>query len=352
MPFPLAATLIPAAAGLLGGIFGGKGQKNTNNAVNQYVANAGRKYDPYIQSYQGSLGDAQTRSSNLFNQLQQGYGQLFGQGSGSAPNVGQIQNDVNSLRAFGKNPISPEDMARARGGGNYEEFAATGGYSPEDIQRITSANDAITPSFFGSLAGMLGRQRTLSGGNPGFTSQNIALSRQAGRAAQEAHLQGQMALSDAVRKGRQWGTQGMSDSEMNLQSLIGRDKLAAMEGALRGSMGIGQLQQGQQGLQSDALRGLLGLYSAQPGEGRMYNDYIMQLLGMGSQDEKYGLGLQSQRNPNEGDFMSRFARYAAPAASMFGGGSRSQSDVGSGAGGAFRYTPSLGMDDYNRTWGE
>jgi hypothetical protein len=327
---PIPAAVIPIAAGLLGGIFGGKKQKQTSKNIDQYAAQARTRYDPYIQSYTGSLDDAQQRQAGLFNQIQQGYSSLFGQ---QAPGVEGIGQDVNALREYGRNPISAADMARARGGGNYEEFAQTGGYSPEDIRRITSANDAITPSFFSSLSGMLNRQRTLSGGNPGFTQQQIALSRQGARAAQDAHLQGQMALSDAVRQGRQWGTQGMSDSELNLQNLIGRQKLGAMEGALRGSMGIGQLEQGQQ---ADALRGLQQLYQSQPGESRMYNDYIMNLLGMGSQDEGNALRLQAGYNPNEGDFFSRFARYAGPAASMFGG-----QNATSGQGSAVRYLPDM-----------
>lgn len=329
--------LIPAVTGLLGGIFGGRKQRQSRdqalNGINDYASSRPGMYQPLIDSRIQNIGDAQTRSSDIYNQAAQGFGNIISSG-GAVPNQGAIKGDIRELQDWGRNSISPEDMARMRGGGGYEEFARTGGYSPQAIAELKLNAAQVPQSFFSSLAGMNSRNQAVSGGqNPGFTAQQIALARERGRGATQAKLDADIGVNEAVNAGRRWGIGGMSDSENAVQQLLSRNRLAALSGALSGDTNLAQM--GSQNALA-ALQGLRGLRTDVPGEVNMYDRELMNLIGGLDDSQRAALQLQLGANPDQGDFFQRFSRYAAPFAGL------AQRGGGQGGSSSFRQVGDVG----------
>ena len=131
--------------------------------------------------------------------------------------------------------MTPEDIERYRDKG-YEEFANTGGYSPEMIQY--SRGNALAPlraQARGDQAA-LERSAQMSGYAPGLgaaiQSQRRGSAQSLGRTASE----NEQALQEAILKGRQYGITGRANQEQALQDLLQRGKLGGTE--LAGTLGI------------------------------------------------------------------------------------------------------------------
>lgn len=313
MPGPLAAALpyaIPAITGLLGGLFGGKKQKQVQQGLTNQYNSAQQNYSPYIAK-------SQQRSDELYPTIKAGFENMLTQGP---PGIGGIESDVQALRDFAGNPIDAYAQSRMRGGGGYENFAETGGYSPQDVQNIRTQNAAIVPSMFSSLGGLLSRQQNIRGRqSPGFTSQQIALARAGGRAAHEANLDADIKLADSIRQGRMWGIGGLTDSESALQNLLTGRKLSALQSATSAGMDLSNMQRSNT---LGALQGMMGL-----GE---LDENTIRLLGLQSDDTARALQMQANYNPNDSDFFSRFARYSMPFMGMKFGGSGSSAPTSPG----------------------
>jgi len=152
---------------------------------------------------------------------------------------GRIYGRTDDLTNWAKNSISPEDMARMRGGGVYDEFSKTGGFSPGDLANYRSRGNAVTPSIFAGLKRNLSQGNAAQGGfNPGYNSQSRMLARDAARAAAETNIGVETELAGMVRGGRQWGAQGMTDSEARLQDQLSKNYLGGMNSANEAELGM------------------------------------------------------------------------------------------------------------------
>jgi len=152
---------------------------------------------------------------------------------------GRIYGRTDDLTNWAKNSISPEDMARMRGGGVYDEFSKTGGFSAGDLANYRSRGNAVTPSIFAGLKRNLSQGNAAQGGfNPGYNSQSRMLARDAARAAAETNIGVETELAGMVRGGRQWGAQGMTDSEGRLQDQLSKNYLGGMNSANEAELGM------------------------------------------------------------------------------------------------------------------
>jgi hypothetical protein len=116
--------------------------------------------------------------------------------------------------------LSDENIARIRGNGGFDEFAKTGGYTPEQLANIKA--QALSPigSYATGTRDELARRSAVQGGYaPGFDAANRQLRRDTSRAIADTSLNANVALQDRINAGRQWGIGGLSGAETQIGGL-------------------------------------------------------------------------------------------------------------------------------------
>lgn len=172
---------------------------------------------------ESGYSDAKKRSEGLFNDA---YGRYTGLLDKSIPETRGRWSEFARTGGIGE-----ADRARMRGGGVYDEYAKTGGWSPERVSLFRNRIAGQTPGFYGSLKNELERNKNVQGGySPGFTEQNALLARESAHGAQQAVESGELGLQDQISSGRQWGAEGMTSSEGRLQDILGRNTIAGLGG--------------------------------------------------------------------------------------------------------------------------
>lgn len=186
----------------------------------------------------------------------------------------------------------------------YRDFAATGGYSPTDIQELRARGMSPIQSAYGNTMMQLDRARAL-GGNGGAPNYIAAASKA------QRELPGQMAdamttvnagLADAIRQGKMFGLQGETGTGQAMGSLssaeAGRQLQAAManQAADIQTQGMGESSlQNRLGNMLSSMGGQAGLYGTTPGMASMFGNQALQSYGQrfGSDatQQNYGLGL-------------------------------------------------------------
>lgn len=129
------------------------------------------------------------------------------------------------------------DLDRWRGGGVYDEFGKTGGYS--DVDKANIRSRAISPigSFAAGERDEMARRRGVQGGYaPGFDASQRALKRDTARNIADTSLDAEIGIQENVNKGRQWGAEGMSRTEGEIETLRTQNQL-------EGSRQVSQIQQ-------------------------------------------------------------------------------------------------------------
>lgn len=266
-----------------------------------------------IGDFTSAYNDAKGRSSALHSQLSGVFNNFLGQHGGLDPNrVAALEGDIAGFRNIGRYGAADQASAdRIRGGGVYDEFSKTGGYSDADKANIRGRIASITPSFFAGLKRNLDTQNRVQGGfNPGYTSQNAKMARDAGRESVNAVREGEIGLQEAINSGRKWGTEGMTASE----AAIVKNMLAGLEGASSNESALMQaIRQGQM----FGAQGLEGLRTS-PGAEVAYGNQLLQALGMEGDQINQLLGLMSGRNPNLSNFDKYGDKIMSGAAAILG----------------------------------
>lgn len=295
-----------------------KGATDTNNAINarysyltggdapgqvSKIGAPARDVSPLkgmIGDFTSRYNDQKGRSDALHGQLSGVFNNFLGSSGGLDPGrIANVDQDIAGFRNIGKfGAGSAEDAARLRGGGVFDEFSRTGGYSDDDKANIRARIASNTPAFFAGLKRNLEQQNRVQGGfNPGYTSQMSKLSRDAGRGSVDAIREGEISLQEAINSGRKWGTEGMSQSE---QAIVA-NMLRGLEGA---SSAESQLMQAIRQGQMFGAQGLEGLRTS-PGADLAYGNQLLSAIGMEGDQINQLLGLMSGRNPN----LSNFDKY-------------------------------------------
>jgi hypothetical protein len=233
----------------------GSETKKTNQMLEQQRRQEQATYQPFIQQQAKQGQEAYGRTTDLYGQLSKAYtdmaaGTFGGAGGGGGggytaapapqyqltnfaptrPTYEEFQKtggiDLAALRKG--NPtfealmanagLTPEDMARFRGGGVYDEFSRTGGYTPENIANIRARGAAAIPAYYGSIQSEMDRARRIRGGSS--TMSNAAalrLAREGSRGLAESQLGTELGLAESIREGRLAGAGGMASTEAALQ---------------------------------------------------------------------------------------------------------------------------------------
>ena len=169
----------------------------------------------------------------LMDESLKGYREFADTGGWDPNRRASMDENIRGLKDFGKTGgIDAEGMNRMRGGGVYDEFAKTGGYSEGDKANIRTRANSVIPSMFGSMRDQAQRQASVQGGyGPGQSALMSRLGRNQAGAAADTSLNAELGITSAVNKGRQWGAGSMSEAEQGLQSLKTGNQLQGMRGA-------------------------------------------------------------------------------------------------------------------------
>lgn len=250
--------------------------------------------------YQGGL--AQNRLDNLRTDItrnNQNFENLFNSA------VGQGQQDYRNIMSGYQNllgrPASNQNFGAYSG---YQDFANTGGYSPQDIQDLRAR--AISPlrGVYAQAQSELDRNRALQGGySPNYAAASAKMTRQLGHEVADANTNVNASLADAIRQGKLAGLGGMTgiDSAKMQEALSNRgydlSALSGMNSAYGQTPGQASLYGGllqnsnqqrlgveaqQQALMENIMKSLLGM-SQTPGNFQSALGNIGSVLGLGGQ---------------------------------------------------------------------
>lgn len=253
---------------------------DTRNARAQ-IQTSRQTYEPQLQQYTNSLYPQQQQNWNNFNaaaaQGQQDYGNLMTGYGGMFTNPGISYNR------------SPE-MQSAMGG--YEDFARTGGFSPQDLQDIRARGVSPIRAAYSNAIDEVNRQRNLSGGySPNYDAAMAKMARDQAYSMADANQNVNATIAQMVQQGKLAGNQGLGGLAAE-DSQLG---LGAQEAAAQARLG--------------ALSGGGSLYSATPGMARMFGDQVSQSntdlarsLGLSTGYDQSLLGDQNQLANSPGIF--------------------------------------------------
>jgi hypothetical protein len=181
----------------------------------------------------GGKGGAPNATNSNFKRVEDMYKNYMDTGGWDPTTRGAQQGRIDTLTKIGDTGgLTEDEKARARGGGYYEEFAKTGGYSPDDIRNIRTRATSGIPAMFSRVRDESARAANVQGGyGPGRALLAGRLGREQAGAAADASLNAELGIRDKVNQGRQWGVGGMSSSELALQDLLTKNKLQSLTGA-------------------------------------------------------------------------------------------------------------------------
>jgi len=193
-----------------------KNQRRDNNNTRRDAEyeRTDKDYDPYLEETRRRSGDAYSRSTEAYDRARSGY-------EGLIPQYRRLGGEGRALGASAAgrfNRLGDENAAWARNS-----------ISDEDKAVYNDQIASSVPRFYQNMKDEFDRTNMVQGGvNAGYSSQTAKLARDAARGQVSAVREGKLSLHDAINKGRQWGTEGASASESNLQGLLSRNYLGGM----------------------------------------------------------------------------------------------------------------------------
>ena len=175
-----------------------------------------------------------------YNEYQGHLSDIAKTGGWSPEQIANVNKSISGFQGMADTGgIDAAGQDRIRGGGIYDEFSKTGGYSDYDVANARARGSSGVPALYSRMreeAGRLGRVQ--GGGGPGQAALMSRLGRDSARGITEASRETELGIKDAINKGRQWGGEGMTRSETGLQDLLTRNKLAGMSGVVDATGGM------------------------------------------------------------------------------------------------------------------
>lgn len=160
----------------------------------------------------------------------------------------------------------------------YQNFADTGGFSPEDIANMRARGISPIRAVYANAQNELGRQRALQGGySPNYTAAIAKMSRGLGESIADQTTNVEAQLAQMRQQGQLAGLQGLGG--LSIQDLqLGQNAQAL------------NAQQGRD--KTAVLSGMANLYGTTPGMANMFRDQVNQ----DTQAMSNQAGLMNQRS--------------------------------------------------------
>lgn len=196
----------------------------------------------------GSTPNVGAISKDQYNPVMSGYMGLAGNGGYSDSSKASIGDDISGLKTIGATGgIDDAGAARMRGGGVYDNFAATGGLSTGDQNDIRKRALSANSGAASLTRDTMNQRRAVQGGfTPGFDASTRALQRDTARGATDASLNASLGIKDQINQNKLAGANGMASSEGSYQGLKTGNQLAGLTGAGNMEMGMNNSIAGNQ----------------------------------------------------------------------------------------------------------
>ena len=187
---------------------------------------------------------------------------IAGSGGWSAADRAAQNKNIAGFEAMGANGgLDADAMNRMRGGGVFEDYQKTGGYTEGQLGDIRARANSTLPAFYDTVRQGQNRMASVQGGNPAASAaMGARLAREQAKGMREQTLDTELGLSDRVRTGQQWGAEGGAQAEGALQSLRTGNMLSGLRGAsdTRGNM-LNSIAQNRTAASQGWTQGELGL---------------------------------------------------------------------------------------------
>lgn len=159
--------------------------------------------------------------------------EIAGTGGWSAADRAAQNANIAQFEEFGRTGgLSADDIHRMRGGGVFEDFQNTGGYTDAQLGDIRARSNSTLPAYYDAVRQGQNRMASIQGGNPAASAAMAArLARDQAKGMREQTLDTELGLSDRVREGKQWGAEGGAQAEGALQGLRTGNMLSGIRGA-------------------------------------------------------------------------------------------------------------------------
>jgi len=180
----------------------------------------------------------------------------------------------------------------------YQNFANTGGFSPEDIQNLRERAIAPTRSIYASAQSNIDRQRALNNGySPNYTAAQAKLARDLSQSIADSQTNANAGIAQMVQQGKLYGLAGLSGTGLagqgqNLSAMQGQSNLyGATPGManMTGNQALGGQGQNIQ-TQQDLNNLALGMINAQYNGTRIPSNFSQGLGNAGSIMSLFGAG--------------------------------------------------------------
>lgn len=183
-------------------------------------------------SYRNFMGGGGV-DTGAFNQFQGNLKDIGATGGWSPEHQANVMGDVSGLRTIGQTGgVDAEGQARMRGAGVFDEFAKTGGISPEQAAMMRARSTSTIPSFYKQMQDDSNRMASIQGGyGPGRAAMQARSARDQATAGATAAREAELGISQQQREGREWGGTNIANSEAALQSLLSSNRLSGLKGA-------------------------------------------------------------------------------------------------------------------------
>lgn len=172
--------------------------------------------------------------TGAFNRFQGNLMGIADTGGWSPEQIANVNRSIEQYKNFADTGgLDADAINRMRGMGVFDEYSKTGGLSDQTRAMMRARGNSGVPAFYSQVRDDAGRlSRVQGGGGPGQAALMSRLARDQSRAAAEASRNTELGIQEAVDKGRQWGTQGLTSAEQALQALLSQNKLAGMGGVV------------------------------------------------------------------------------------------------------------------------
>jgi len=155
------------------------------------------------------LPQAQQRADTGYNDVYKGYTDIYNR----ANQPGQYGSYFKNAADTGL--VTPENTARMRGGGVFDEFAKTGGLNDTDLTNLRARGTSTIPSYYDAVRNQFQNQNRIAGGtNPSYGGSLSRIARDQSRGASDAALNTELGITQQRNAGRQWGAGQMSFSKV------------------------------------------------------------------------------------------------------------------------------------------
>jgi len=172
--------------------------------------------------------------TGMFSRFQGNLADIADNGGWSPEQRAQVNKNIGQFQNFADTGgLDADAINRMRGLGVFDEYSKTGGLDEATRGMMRARANSGIPGFYGQVqneANRLGRVQ--GGGGPGQAALMSRLARDQSRAGAETSRNTELGIQEAVDKGRQWGTSGLTSAEQSLQGLLSQNKLAGMSGAV------------------------------------------------------------------------------------------------------------------------